>query len=93
MSCGRRPRLERASIRELRQVQEPHRVFSWQVTRDLLARVGLVLWWDGERFLPALYCEDRTTALYIRVLLRAAGGRGLATCLKCGEWFVQDRAN
>lgn len=82
-----------AAIRSLRSVGEPHRFFCWQVTHTLLDRVRLVLWWDGERFLPALYCEDRTSALYLRVLLKAAGGRGLATCLKCGEWFVQDRAN
>lgn len=82
-----------AAIRSLRPIQEPHRFLCWEVTRTLLDRVRLVLWWDEDRFLPALYCEDRTTALYLRVLLKAAGGRGLATCLKCGEWFVQDRAN
>jgi hypothetical protein len=82
-----------AAIRSLRSVGEPHRFFCWQVTRTLLERVRLVLWWDGERFLPALYCEDRTTAIYSRVLLKATRGQGLATCLKCGEWFVQDRAN
>jgi hypothetical protein len=82
-----------AAIRALRPALEPNRLFCYEVTRTLFDRVRLVLWWDGQRFLPALYCEDRTTALYIRVLLKAAKGRGLATCLKCGEWFVQDRAN
>jgi hypothetical protein len=81
------------AIRSLRGVHEPHRFLCYEVTRTLLERVRLVLWWDGEHFLPALYCEDRTTALYVRVLLKAARGRGLANCLKCGEWFVQDRAN
>src|SRR5215471_16181428 len=82
-----------AAIRSVREANEPHRFLCYEITRTLLERVQLVLWWDGERFLPALFCEDRTTALYIRVLLKAARGRGLATCLKCGEWFVQDRAN
>jgi len=82
-----------AAIRGLQSVQEPHRVLCWEVTRTLFMRIRLVLWWDGNRFLPAIYCEDRTVALYIRVLLRASRGEGIATCLKCGEWFLQGRAN
>lgn len=66
-----------------------------QLLTEAIRRARLVLWWhDRERrFLPALYCPDLTTALYVRALIGIVGGRTLLVCPRCGEPFVQPRSD
>ena len=60
-----------------------------------LRRARLVLWWHDEqqRFLPAVYCPDVATALYVCALVRIIGGRALLVCPRCGKPFVQERSD
>jgi len=57
-----------------------------------LTGVRLVLWrTPSYELLPALYCPDVVSALYIRALLETAGGVGLSVCPACGQPFVRRR--
>jgi endogenous inhibitor of DNA gyrase (YacG/DUF329 family) len=60
-----------------------------------LRRARLVLWWHDKerRFLPAIYCPDVATALYVRALVGIVGGRALLVCPRCGKPFVQERSD
>ena len=60
-----------------------------------LRRGRLVLWWEEkkQRFLPALYCPDFATALYVRALLGIVGGKALLLCPRCGNPFFQERSD
>lgn len=58
-----------------------------------LSRASLVLWWTGKRFLPALFCPDTKTGLYVLVLLAKVRGKALTICPKCGQPFVRKRNN
>lgn len=60
-----------------------------------MERARLVLWWyeKKERFQPAIYCPDVTTALYVRALLGIAMGNALLVCPKCGKPFLQQRSD
>jgi hypothetical protein len=60
-----------------------------------LKRARLVLWWHQKRrrFLPAIYCTDVATALYVRALLGVAGGGALLVCPHCGTPFIQQRSD
>ena len=53
-----------------------------------MSSARIVLWWVGDRFVPAIFCPDIKTALYVR---NAIDGQKI--CLGCGELFVPDRAN
>lgn len=60
-----------------------------------MQQARLVLWWyeKKERFLPAIYCPDVTTALYVRALLGIAKGKALLICPKCSKPFLQKRSD
>jgi hypothetical protein len=58
-----------------------------------LSGVALKLWWNGERFLPALFCPSLKAALYVETLLRSVHGGALAVCPRCSTPFVQTRSN
>jgi hypothetical protein len=60
---------------------------------DAVRNAQLVLWWTGERFLPALYCADLKTAIHVKALLRIIGGKGFRVCPYCDKPFFQDRSN
>ena len=86
-------RLLLALVKAVRtEATQPHRLISREMSRMLFG-VRLVLWWDGKRFLPALYCHDLRSALYVRAMLGIAGGRAIAVCPKCGKPFLQDRSD
>lgn len=70
----------------------PHGVLSRTVSSSL-SRASLVLWWTGKRFLPALFCPDTQTGLYVLVLLAKVRGKALTICPKCGQPFVRKRNN
>ena len=59
-----------------------------------LEHVRFVIWqWQGETG-PALLCPDVATALLIRVVMSAVGAQaGLRLCPKCGQAFLQKRAD
>jgi hypothetical protein len=60
------------------------------VITDELEKARLTLWWDRHqrRFLPAIYCPDLDTALFVRGLLG-----DVCACLGCDRIFVPDRPN
>lgn len=55
----------------------------------------LMLWQRGgeKNLLPAIYCPDKATALYVRALVRIGGGRALLVCPHCGDPFLQKRSD
>jgi hypothetical protein len=64
---------------------------------EAMSSARIVLWWvksfDGrsvQRLIPAIYCPDLKTALYV---WEALGERRVTVCLGCGELFVPDRPN
>ncbi len=66
-----------------------HRL-SYEVSRALLNHVRLVLWWNGERFLPAFFCEDHKAAIYVWFLLKFFTTDGaIRICPQCGNPFIQ----
>jgi hypothetical protein len=59
-----------------------------------LDNVRLVLWDQGGRVAPALLCADVGSALLVRVVMSAVGATaGLRLCPKCGQVFLQKRAD
>lgn len=66
-----------------------------ELLTNSLSKARLVLWWKDadRRFLPAVYCPDVATALYVRALLGIVGGRALVVCPHCGEPFLQQRSD
>jgi hypothetical protein len=69
----------------------------WVLAKELsnrLENVRFVMWqWEGETG-PALFCPDMATALLIRVVMSAVGAKaGLRLCPKCGQAFLQKRAD
>lgn len=72
----------------------PQRILA-EVLSNALRKAQLVLWWkDTERrFLPAIYCADVATALYVSALLGIVGGKALLVCPHCGRPFVQQRSD
>lgn len=67
----------------------------WLVSEELSDKISafsrLVLWWSGKYFTPAIWCDDMTTAFYVRALLDVVGGKGLRVCPHCSEVFLQQR--
>lgn len=55
----------------------------------------LIIWRpkDEGRLLPAIHCPDVATALYVRALVRIAGGKALVVCPNCGNLFLQQRSD
>lgn len=67
---------------------------AWLLSYELstaLQFARLVLWWTGQDFRPALWCEDMKTAFYARALLDAVGGKGIRICPHCSQLFIQER--
>jgi hypothetical protein len=80
---GRRP--------SARATKDRRWLLSEELSEMLSAYSRLVLWWTGERFTPAIWCENVKTAFYVRALLNVVGGRSLRICPHCGEVFFQAR--
>ncbi len=53
----------------------------------------LVLWWNKERFLPAIWCPNLKTAFYARALLDIVGTKSFRLCAFCADWFRQKRTD
>src|SRR5258706_2267133 len=54
----------------------------------------IVLWWAEERFIPAIFCLDMKTALYLHTFFIAPVGEiGFRICPHCHNQFFQDRPN
>jgi len=87
--------IEAASARTFaqRHTQESAATLLAQILTKVLRHARLVLWWNDERFLPALYCPDLKTALYVRALLGIVGGKALLLCPRCGKPFFQQRSD
>lgn len=74
----------------------PHaqREIKWRLSLEMskaVEDVRFVLWWTGERFLPALYCADLKTGLYVKGLLSLIGGKCFRVCPYCDQPFFQTR--
>ncbi len=63
------------------------------ITTDEMEQARLVLWWNKERFLPAIFCADLRTAVHVLSLPIFSGGTGLAVCRRCQSLFVRARAD
>jgi hypothetical protein len=52
----------------------------------------LMLWYtpNGD-LLPALFCRDVLTALYVLAIIQVAGGRGIGACLVCKRPLLRNR--
>ncbi|MFZ3214201.1 MAG: hypothetical protein WA188_22065 [Terriglobales bacterium] len=74
-----------------RAAADPRWLLSYEVSEMLTSSCRLVLWWTGERFTPAIWCDDIKTAFYVRALLSVVGGVGLRICPHCGDVFFQER--
>lgn len=74
-----------------RAAADPRWLLSYEVSEMLSSSSRLVLWWTGERFTPAIWCDDIKTAFYVRALLSVVCGVGLRTCPHCGDVFFQER--
>jgi hypothetical protein len=74
---------------------DPYRLISFEVSQ----RVGgtnaeIVLWWVNGKFIPAIFCKDVETAIYIHTFFVVpTGGIGFRICPHCSEQFFQDRPN
>jgi hypothetical protein len=64
----------------------------WELS-DAVKSTRFVLWWNGKRFSPALFCSDLKTAVHVQALLRIAGGQAFRVCPYCDKAFLQDRSN
>jgi hypothetical protein len=74
-----------------RAAADPRWLLSYEVSCGLFFFARLVLWWTGDRFTPAIMCEDIKTAFYVRALLSAVRGKGLHICPHCNDPFLQQR--
>ena len=85
------------SLRELATAMRSVRALENAVASHLsnaLGRVRLVLWREPSRgFVPAIFCPDSMSALYVSVLMATAGGLGVSVCPHCGEPFVKTRSD
>jgi hypothetical protein len=77
--------------------KNPCRLLSFEVSRTVgLLNAQIVLWWEDrkEKFIPAIFCLDVRTALYLHTFFIATtGGPGFRICPYDGEQFFQDRPN
>jgi len=71
---------------------DPRWLLSHEVSRALF-EARLVLWWNTERFLPAVYCPNLKTAFYARALLDIVGTKSFRVCAYCGDLFRQKRTD
>jgi hypothetical protein len=77
-----------------RAMENPYRLLSYEVSRIVGMWASVVLWWVDGKFIPAIYCFDMKTALYIHTFFIApAGGLGFRICPYDGEQFFQARPN
>jgi len=68
----------------------------WLLSQEVSTSVRearLVLWWNKERFLPAIWCPNLKTAFYARALLDIVGTKSFRLCAFCGDWFRQKRTD
>lgn len=77
--------------------QNPSRLLSLEVSQTLgVATARIVLWWADRTgtFIPAIFCLDAETALYIHTFFIApTGGPGVRICPHCHYQFFQDKPN
>lgn len=77
--------------------QNPSRLLSFEVSRTVgQLNTHVVLWWADRigKFIPAIFCVDVQTALYLHTFFIApTGGPGFRICPYDGEQFFQDRPN
>jgi hypothetical protein len=77
--------------------QNPYRLLSLEVSNAVgHLNAQIVLWWADRigRFIPAIFCLDVQTALYLHTFFIApTGGPGFRICPYDGEQFFQDRPN
>jgi hypothetical protein len=73
---------------------DPHRLLSYEITREVSLKAQIALWWKEGHFRPAIYCMDLETAYYVHTFFIAPTGElGYRVCPKCSEIFFQDRPN
>jgi hypothetical protein len=74
---------------------DPFRLLSYEVSESVgLFKAEIVLWWADQQFRPAIFCDNKITALYVHTFFIAPiGAPGWRSCPHCGEQFFQDRPN
>ena len=57
---------------------------------DAMSGARLVLWWNSRKkqFLPAIFCPDYRTAMFVRAAMK-----DLRACPDCDKPFIQERAD
>lgn len=76
-----------------RALKDERWLLSEVVSEKISLQANLVLWWNGKRFSPAIWCARIVTAFYVRALLNVVGGTGIRICPHCGEIFFQKRSD
>lgn len=51
----------------------------------------VVLWWNGARLVPAIWCSDLESAVYMLHLSSFHGGKEASVCPHCEQFFVKSR--
>ena len=72
---------------------DPQLLLCQIISKHLCGGAQLVLWCEGGRFQPALYCTSKRAAFYVKALLALDERKGWAVCQysRCGEIFFQSR--
>jgi hypothetical protein len=75
-------------------MENPSRLLSYEVSRIVGMWASVVLWWANEKLLPAIFCFDMKTALYVHTFFIApTGALGFRSCPYDSRQFFQDRTN
>ena len=85
-----------ASLRPGAEIRNnPALLFSLEVSRHVgLLNAQIVLWWWEKQFIPAIFCLDMTSALYLHTFFIAPTGElGFRVCPHCHHSFFQERTN
>ena len=72
---------------------DPRILISRVILGHLDVSAKLALWWSKDGFHPAVYCQNKESAMYVKALLSLRERRGLAVCPHpgCGVAFQQKR--
>jgi hypothetical protein len=85
------PKTELQSVMESFHDAGRHTTVLSALMTDELDGARIVLWWTGSEFVPAVWCQDLRTAVYVLSLPVFARGQALAVCPRCRQMFVQSR--
>jgi len=76
-----------------RDVDKAHAEFLAGLLNNTMEKARLVLWWNGKRFTPAIWCPDLKTAYQVLMIPALCGTPALCVCPRCQRIFLQSRAD